>query len=249
MARTFGTTGKYLEYFGPAVSAMPLTISAWLYSATTTTLGYAVAITSFAANDSWILGMNSSAKIIARSTAAGTSVDAATSTSLSLNTWHHACARFTSATSRDAYLNGAGKGSNTTSNSPGAVDHTNIGLAHIISSFAGSYNGRIAEVTIWNVALTDGEIAALATGINSRRIQSSAISGYWPIWGISDPEPDESIWDQQMSVTGPPVYATHAPVRLFTLYKPAAPLIEVAAPGGLFPMFDLKFRDLNYTGS
>lgn len=226
MARLFtGTNTKYLEYFGPAVSAMPMTFSAWLYPTSTTALSYAFAISASATNSCWILGVNASAKIIARSTSSGTTVDAVTSTTFSINTWCHACARFTSATSRDAYLNGAGKGSNTTSNTPGTVATTTIGLAHIQTSYAGAFNGRVAEVTVWNVSLSDAEIAALASGINSRCIQPSAISGYWPVFGLNDPEPDMTVWDQQMSMTGTAAYATHAPIRPFTLYKPVAPVI------------------------
>jgi hypothetical protein len=84
---------------------------------------------------------------------------AASSTTLSTGTWGHACAVFTSATSRAAYLNGASKGTNATSATPAGINQTDIGSGAGFN-FA---NADIAECAIWNIALADADVAIIGS--------------------------------------------------------------------------------------
>lgn len=55
----------------------------------------------------------------------------------------------------------------------------------------GPFNGRVAEVGIWDVALTDEEFASLGKGYAPPLIRPQSLKGYWPLYGNTSPEPDE----------------------------------------------------------
>jgi concanavalin A-like lectin/glucanase superfamily protein len=55
------------------------------------------------------------------------------------------------------------------------------------------FNGTLAEAGIWNVELTSGNFASLynsGLGASALTVQPSALLGYWPLCGLSNPEPD-----------------------------------------------------------
>jgi Concanavalin A-like lectin/glucanases superfamily len=91
----------------------------------------------------------------------GAGAAANSSTTFSLGQWQHGTAVFTASNQRHAYLNGGGKGTNSTSVSPVGVNQTDVG-----HGFISYFSGDLAEVAIWNVALSDAEVAALAQGFS-----------------------------------------------------------------------------------
>jgi len=111
---------------------------------------------------------------------------AKTSTAISVNTWHHACGRTASSTSRDAYLDGAGKGSSAGDVTPTVVDATGIGTDPDVGS---RWSGDLAHCAMWKVALSDQECATLAAGVSPLRVDRDNLIAYWPINGQS-PEID-----------------------------------------------------------
>ena len=93
-------------------------------------------------------------------------------------------------------------------------------------------SGRIAEAAIWNVALADAEIAALARGIKPNHIRPGNLVLYCPLWGTHGPEIDLSGNGNDLTLNGTG-RANHSPVTLFTpKWAAGVPLIEVAAGGG-----------------
>lgn len=74
-----------------------------------------------------------------------------------------------------------------------------------------NYGGRLAEVGIWNVALSAGEAQSLASGVPPSEIRRSSLSGYWPLYGTNSPEPDLSGHVLLASLVGAPVLANHCP--------------------------------------
>ncbi|MFS2087150.1 LamG-like jellyroll fold domain-containing protein, partial [Stenotrophomonas geniculata] len=77
-------------------------------------------------------------------------------------TWNHALAVFASSTSRAAYLNGASKGTNVQSSSPTGVNRTTTSMVYVSAASSLFFPGDLAEVAMWNVALTDADAAILA---------------------------------------------------------------------------------------
>jgi hypothetical protein len=182
-----------------------------------------VVLSTFNSNASrYELVSDGSADVISAKSVSSSSVTvtALSTTVATADTWSHACAVFTSTTSRDIYLNGADKQSNTTSNAPGAPNRTNIGCRQTTSSGRTNYFiGDIAEVAIWHTALTGSEVLALYSGVLPRLIAPIYLVGYWPLWGLHNPEIDvnSSISGtiNNMTVSGTTV-ANHAPITTFT---------------------------------
>jgi Concanavalin A-like lectin/glucanases superfamily len=52
------------------------------------------------------------------------------------------------------------------------------------------YNGNLAEVGIWNQALTAAEVLALSKGVSPLMIRLLNLKGYWPLQGVAFPEAD-----------------------------------------------------------
>ena len=98
----------------------------------------------------------------------------------SVNTWHHAMVVFTSITSRTAYLDGVAGTPNTVSVTPSGMG--GVGIAGWWRSVArGDFSGRVAEVGIWNVALTTAEGALLAKGYSPRLVRPDKLVMYVPL--------------------------------------------------------------------
>lgn len=91
--------------------------------------------------------------------------------------WNHLCAVFTSNSSRAMFINGANKGTDTTAVTTSSLTQFCIGIE---PNTGGYYNGNIAGVAVWNVALTDAEVAMLASGISPLRIRPWSIVFYAP---------------------------------------------------------------------
>ena len=112
-----------------------------------------------------------------------------TTTGYSANTWHHACGIENSQTNRNVYIDGGSKGTDTTD--PGAVsgtpDRTAIGR-QMDSTPNAPMSGSIAEVGIWNVALTDAEVAVLADGFCPLLVRPQSLVLYVPL--IRDADQD-----------------------------------------------------------
>jgi len=114
---------------------------------------------------------------------------AQTTTNASQDTWHHLCGVFAASDDRTAYLDGGNKGTDATDLSPDYVDLTAIGAFK--DNTPGEYcSGRIAEAAIWNVALTDAEVAILADGFSPLLVRPASLVAYWPLIGRYSPEID-----------------------------------------------------------
>jgi hypothetical protein len=107
---------------------------------------------------------------------------ARTTAAYSANTWNHACGVFVSSTSRAVYLNGGNSGTSTENKTTsGNLQATSIGSRHSGVSYGLFMDGLIAEVGIWNVALTDAEIASLADGMTCDKVRPQSLVFYAPL--------------------------------------------------------------------
>lgn len=210
MARTFALN-VYGQVSSAVATAAPVTMGCWFRQTAAAAANLCgLWLSTSATQHRMVLSINASLNVLAQ-TADTTVASATTSTAGSTSTWAHACGVFASSTSRAAYLNGGGKGTNATSKVPAGMNRTHIGHPTAVS-----ITGDIAEVAMWSAALTDAEVAALATGISPLWIQSASLIGYWPVWGIASPEIDLTPNNRTMALTGSPAPANHAPVRPFT---------------------------------
>ena len=107
---------------------------------------------------------------------------ARTTAAYSANTWNHACGVFASSTSRTVYLNAGNSATNTENRAnPTSLQATSIGARHSGASYGLFMDGKIAEVGIWNAALTAEEIASLADGMTCDKVRPQSLVFYAPL--------------------------------------------------------------------
>lgn len=151
--------------------------------------------------------------------------EAGSSTGFSASTWQHACGVFTASNSRDVYLNGGSKGSNTTNLTPSGIANTFIGRYRNNASNAYA-SASVAEAAIWNVALTESEIAALAAGYSPLMIRPDALVAYWPVVGKNSPETD-MVGEYNLALSGTPDTVEHP-----RIIRPSAKILTFPSAGG-----------------
>jgi len=146
--------------------------------------------------------------------------EATSTASFAINEWYHLCAIEYSTSSRAVLLDGGSKGTNATACTPTGMDSVSIG--RIGDSTPDGYtSGRIAEAAIWNVALTDAEVAILAKGYSPLLVRPQNLVAYWPL--IRDEDQDR-VGGYNLTAVNTPTIAAHPRV----LYP--APPMAIAVP-------------------
>lgn len=192
MAYTFSRAGiRYLRTTAP-VTATPLTISTWSYPTSvpawpspscslvsigdsTTDYRFALGWSGYAASPSRAIA-TVSGPIPGGGSTSGTMV----SGSVTLNTWQHLAAVFVGQYERYAYFNGIVSPIGTTGLVPISIDRLLIGTDRTDVNDS-QHVGRIAEVGIWNAALSAAEINSLAAGMSPELIRPQSLVFYAPL--------------------------------------------------------------------
>ena len=188
MAYNFNGTNQYLSTASAPVTSWPLTMACWFNVANVTTQYVLMYVGKLNAEERFVLqaGGHLSGDPVATNyiQTDGNSFRADTTSGFSANTWSHACAVHTSASSRTAYLNAGSGGTNTGSAilSNTGINAVLIGAQSNPANPAFTYtSGLIAEVGIWNVALTADEIASLAKGMTCDKVRPQSLVFYAPL--------------------------------------------------------------------
>lgn len=220
------------------VSGVPLTIACWMRTQSTLTTQVAVAIgrrTGTTAANRFQIQFRSDGRIAG----ACNNGDASQSTlwsdasgaNYAANTWYHGCVVFESNTSRHVYRNGAAKASNTTSVNVGTIDTTTLGGRYDGAAIGLRLNGQLAEVGIWNAALTDGEVRQLGRGASPLMVRPEALVAYYPLWGNGSTEED---WFGTNALTN--TGTTKATTHPFVVYPPKPRRTKLAGGAGPNPI-------------
>ncbi|MFO1185831.1 MAG: LamG-like jellyroll fold domain-containing protein [Bauldia sp.] len=175
------STANFWRSGTAAATAVPLSLACWFNVENTgvqQTLMGLFASASAANVASFTISVTTSLLINA-----ATSGNAAISSpyAASPRVWNHAVGVFSAINARAAYLNGCNKGTNTTSNTPAGINRTSVGVSDAssaLSPIGGA--GLVALPAIWNVALTDGEVMALARGVSPLLIRPQALRFFSP---------------------------------------------------------------------
>lgn len=117
-------------------------------------------------------------------------VNAISSTGVTINTDHHVCGVYAASNSRFIYLDGGSKVESTTNVVPASIDQTSLGYVERNASPVYYFSGSVWEAAIWNAALTDREVAALANAYSPLLIRPQSLVAYWPLFGRTSPEID-----------------------------------------------------------
>jgi hypothetical protein len=143
------------------LTALPLTINCFFnpttVSSTRTLVSVAAGGTS---TDYYALEATNTALIRARAGDSTSTSSALSTTNTVANALQMATGVFSANNARAAYLNGAGKGTQTSSRAPGTLTRIMIGALGIATP-SQFFDGYLQQVAIWNRALSDDEVAYL----------------------------------------------------------------------------------------
>lgn len=195
-------SSQYLSVAQAVLTANPLTIAAW-FKSTSQTAEQCIASVGVSGANTCLgrvkaHGATTGDPVQAETRTATLGSVAATTTAYTANTWHHACGVFTSNTSRDAFIDGGSKGSSTVSRI-GSADQFIVGAAGALGLL---FAGNIAHVAVWNIALSDGDVATLAAGADPQTIQAGNLVAYWTL--SSDGSP--TVGALTLVATGSPTF-------------------------------------------
>ena len=227
MARDFDdASSEYITTANGLLSAYPMSFAAWFYTdqAAIEMRVLSLGNTSTDNNNCCLTMSGGKARFFMRDPSS--SNNAETSASYSTNIWQHMAGRGVSATERHIYLNGGNKATHNTSVLFPTLTHTHIG-ARARTSIENYFSGRIADCAVWNVTISEDEVAMLAKGFSARFIRPQNIVSYWRLIHNDN----DIVGGFNMSVGGgTPTFADHAPI-----IQTAGPHIitapSAAAPG------------------
>lgn len=132
-------------------------------------------------NNVFVLPASGAVVNVGSSDSVGTTASVNSSSTFTNGSWSHAAAVYSSNSSRTAYCNGGGAQTNTSliNSSPG-FDSVFIG-ARFNPSLGGFFSGDLAEIGIWNAALTAAEVASLARGMTCDKVLPQNLVFYAPL--------------------------------------------------------------------
>lgn len=227
MARELNGSSSLLYTDGTPVTAPPASLVGWGY--TDTLAGKRCLLNVNHENGAtgmshFSLGMNGGNDKAYFEASSGTDRTAVAAVVSTISTWQHYAGAEIAANSRAVWLDGGNKGTETTSVTFGMTP-TQVVLgtwsrgANAAVQVFDRWDGRIAELAIYNEALSDAEVAVLAAGFRPLSVRPNACVGYWPCWGVHDPELDLNIAGptrRQANLTNSPTAVVHPPIQVFS---------------------------------
>lgn len=171
-----GASAQRLLVSATPASAEPLTLACWFNANAVAATEAFFQLRDGAGNARWQLqsaGATAGDPLQAISVDAAGTTAASSANGINAGQWHHGAGVFSASNARQAWLDGTFGTSNATSKTVSGVNEVRIS--------SGSFNGRVAEAAIWNVALTQAEIQALAKGFSPQLIRPSALVFYAPL--------------------------------------------------------------------
>ncbi len=185
MAYSFnGSTQYFSTLTGDLFADLPITMACWFITSNITTNQGLLNICDNATGGQGIR-LNAQGAVAGdpiRILAVGSATAAVdTTTGFSANTWTHACGVFSSSTSRTVYINGGSSATNTTSSTATGENRLFQAVTRAASAFSNYFSGSLAEVGVWNAALTADEVLSLARGMSPSLIRPQSLTIYAPL--------------------------------------------------------------------
>jgi hypothetical protein len=181
-------SSQSLQASSAPAQGMPMTLAAWVYPVAAN-IGGQVALcvseTIPTNGHRHVIGISGANlwRAATRGVVSGTSTTVnALGNSATANEWTHLAGVFTSSSSRSVYANGALQGTATTTiSSINSFTRATI-AADIDGGAIGTYwGGSIAEVGVWNVALTADEVSSLGRGVTCDQVRPQSLVFYAPL--------------------------------------------------------------------
>jgi hypothetical protein len=174
-------SSQYLSTASSPASGTPMTIASWVrpIQTTLTQAIVAVGVTSGVDRNQIGIAAGGAAQVAVQGGAAFSQV--ISGNALTVNVWQHLCGTFTNTSLRDLYQDGVNTATGTTTiNTQSGATSLLIGARYNTS--LGLYaSSNIAEVGVWNAALTAAEIASLAKGMTCDKVRPQSLVFYAPL--------------------------------------------------------------------
>lgn len=146
-----------------------------------------------------------------------------TTSGYSTGTWTHFAGVWASDASRTSFIAGGSKGTNTESQT--AVAATFMVGAYKYGATAGHFDGKLAHIAVWSVALSDENIALLASGISPLSVDSAHLVSYWPLF--DDANDDQGT--NHLTVANSPSFDTDDHPSVVVAYEDMAGTVSAAS--------------------
>lgn len=184
MAVDVNGSTDYLEYTSSApVTAVPITLAAWVKPTSVAALGsptWILRVGNHASYDQgFALQQAEGSGFFRYRIHSGASVSEPDTTGWTAGAWQHIAGVSSSSTSHTCYRNGVAGSTLTTAVTPTGVNYVSVGRLDALGG-VDYFSGSIAECAVWNVALSATEIAALAAGADPRRVSAT-----FPVFYVS----------------------------------------------------------------
>lgn len=172
-------SNQYLVTSSTPVTGYSCTLACWAVKDLSAG-GALISIGDSGGSSSFSLITSPSALVAADTINSSGSSGTASSGTAATGTLFHAAGWFNTSNQRLAYANGISAGTDTVNISPTGLNRISIGARS--RSYVDQYfDGIIAEVGIWNVALEPVEIASLAKGVTCDKVRPQNLRFYAPL--------------------------------------------------------------------
>ena len=172
-------SSQYLSASAP-VSSHPLTMVCWFRPSNVADTRFPLSLGAAAASDQHAIYYGGG-ELLFITSIGGTFGQSNRSISGLSNTWIHAAGVLSANNNRTVYANGVAGAANTTTVNPSNINTLRIGTRYFSGSLGAYMNGQVAEVGIWNAALTAAEIASLAKGMTCDKVRPQSLVFYAPL--------------------------------------------------------------------
>lgn len=171
-------SSQYLSATNPA-SVAPFTVACWARVVNTTGNKTLVSLNQISGTNRFVVYLsNANLSFFVNDSAGFTQPQAG---NVSINTWFHACAVEAATNDHRLFRDGANKSTTSVTRTPTSINALNVGVDRNNNNNSSLHTGQIAEVGIWNVALTDSEVASLAKGMACDKVRPQSLVFYAPL--------------------------------------------------------------------
>jgi len=165
----------------PLFTSLPFSAAGWIRPINVSsiqTLFYVGTKHATSANDSHRLLINTDGSLRLNTRNAAGSGGVAIGSVLTANTWYHVGGVVIADNIRRVFTNGAPI-LNTANFSVNPFTGLALGATMVSSAFGNNYTGFMENWAVWNIALTDGEMMALAQGVQPCHIRPQSLTYWW----------------------------------------------------------------------
>lgn len=228
MARQFNGSTQYLELASTPVANPPATFACWFNPDSLAWSSLVSSVYYTSAHQYMGLWMSDTGQAYAIYRTTSGNYTTGTVGTASVGEWSHGVAVFSSTANRSVFIDGGSKASAT--DGVGLANTTRIHVAARRTNAAyNHFPGKVIWPAIWDVALTDEEVASLAAGAYPPDVRPGNLVFFHPLGGF-DGENDKSILNgNDLTAYNSPTWSQDEPGGLF---YPSSTLLTIGSGGG-----------------